>query len=779
MKTKLSLEEKIKLELQDITKSNIKINKICSKTSSLSSKIKENNVEFSIYNEYDYLQTQYIECENDLLRYIESLEWSCLNSELINNMNYNYSNNNNSNNNIHKESKSISNRIKAFNSNINKYMLNNSNKINNFKKNTSSTKLIQNKLYICKNTSNANNNNLKNSKEVNSYLFLIEEYKSLKNLLINYEENTDKITKDELIKDYKKYSPNVIDHNELFNNNIKLILISSFDIFNITQTNNINLEIFELYNFKTKFIKSLYDDYLNNVEKIKVDKIVTSKDLQSISKLDHAASCRNIIDNILFKYNLDQLYYLDFIQELNKKYSFKNIITCKIALFNYEKELGYSYNMLKCIIDENELEQAKLQAINIEKLAIIKYNKLLSEIINNIYNKLNLFISDKNAFKLIDYFKINEFTAIHKNCSKLNKNKRKNINNSIDLLSSNSLSISHIDNLVYLYSFSDYNNKNLFNMNINKAIKRDYYTEFPFNNQTCKKDVFSLYIDFLNSLYELNNKKASLKEKLNTEINEIFIEYVSTLKHFIDNFKNKISKEISVYESDITRIEMDNLNNMYKIQLEKKKELEQIKQNKMALINDIKLNKIKLEKEQYYNKIKTETNAYKEIKYNEKLIKIKEENQLKQEIYDNNLKLIKEKLPFIKVRQDKANNLYINNMSKKDEVIKDQLEKQNKLNNIIENLKCRPIVESNPLRILDHTLNVKQKQLQKKENILDNDEKAKIFNNVNGFTSKELFKDYRYKLQTYINEHGIEYNKAAVNEVFNKLNKNIIKNNII
>ncbi len=202
---------------------------------------------------------------------------------------------------------------------------------------------------------------------------------------------------------------------------------------------------------------------------------------------------------------------------------------------------------------------------------------------------------------------------------------------------------------------------------------------------------------------------------------------------------------------------------------DKNRMLEDIKNS-----NDLRSQLVNIDKElirkEYLLEIKNQVNNNTaRLKIEQKLL---DNKIISEELEKDKLikKELEEKLPIIQSRQIEANMKYIDNMKYKEKQLLEKLESKRKLEEITLNLKSRPIVHADPNRLLLETeaLNIRRNKIQNNE--MDNDDKGHAFRNINGFSNSDIMKDYRFKLQTYMNENGVNPSSSkAANDYLNSL----------
>lgn len=369
-------------------------------------------------------------------------------------------------------------------------------------------------------------------------------------------------------------------------------------------------------------------------------------------------------------------------------------------------------------------------------------------------NEMNASIS--NMEKTEDMIYINYCSQIREIINFLEA-KYKAFNNNIKHYQLSNAQMMHLQNLIYILIYNNFSYFTKKPNSLNNIIKRNY--------SLIDKQLLNSFFEFTHCLHEFNAKIKIVKKNYQCELENLKEETIKVFRESISESKKQIINLVEEKERLSQRLEMEKLKDKYTEVFKIKENIKLKEQEKNKIEEERKQILEKQRKDEYLSKIKSEIEHYKETQkqINEE---IKQEIEKQKMVEKEKVEImLKENYPIVKKRQEEAEKEFIKNIRVK-ETLKEQREIDNKkLENIILGLKVRPNVSSDPERVISFTKNFENKT---NKDLIDIDDKARVFKNVNGFNDNKLFKDQRYKLQAYLSEAGLNPGTSRfVNEFLN------------
>lgn len=394
----------------------------------------------------------------------------------------------------------------------------------------------------------------------------------------------------------------------------------------------------------------------------------------------------------------------------------------------YTQSLMAECAFLSFMIDPEEFEKTRSQFVSACDLAYLKYKAEYEASLNSIIEKLYRYTNHKKSYTL-------------------SNSKR------------------FLQNIIYLYAYTDFVSKgNSFNNQLSIQLKK----RFQFHD----KDLVEAYVNWVTSISKFPSQRKTLIKAYEDELIELKEVTIKLIEDSYCNYKENLIRTFEDKESEIRRKEMNELRekNLESYSLK----LEQVKSqlDKEAKEKEAQEEKERIKKEIYLNQIKHQSNNFKEQKLTGRKMRDEEYEQEIRAKEEQIQREIKEKLPIIKMRQEEANKAFICNLKSKERNEQDAIDIKQRLENIVMNLKIRPDVKSDPQRLVQETESLRIKIKNKENNISDINERASVFKDPNSYTTKEMLGDYRFRVQTYMAERGLNPSvSAAANELINKLFK--------
>ena len=474
---------------------------------------------------------------------------------------------------------------------------------------------------------NQENEELKNKyieieKKLEEGSLLNEDYK---NKLSNYEEIVE------------QYQNQINDFDNKYKNKVEEI--------NILKSTNKNKDE---KNKQTENALSLKDKEISNIKNdtIKIKKELENKEKELLKIKEELKQSSNDIIKLKNEINNLNLKINEINAEISRMNQIKTDLEIKNANYNnllkqYKEELEIAKseniqneNNLRNILNVNDNDNKKYQE------EILELNKEILEYKNKFLGKQN---ENEKLMKEIenDKIKLDEDKKIIEKINSDNKNEEAKVKNILKQLEEFDKKLKNSDNLINKYE-SDLKKSNLKNEELNKNIEKIIKEKESEVNEIINSNVNEINIreeenkklksinDKMKSeLIDLKNLNAQLKNK-NKELNNI----INLKENELNNFKKKLEEKES---NNISEIEFQKILQINDELIEKNKKLEQKEKEYLNELNTYK-NKVK-----EFNEIKNEINDENQININNAKNEIKQleqqKNNLNTEIYNLTLKL--------------------------------------------------------------------------------------------------------------------------------------------
>jgi len=555
--------------------------------------------------------------------------------------------------------------------------------------------------------------------------------------------------------------------NSKYNNHMKRnnLLIDSFEGFDNSYKKNRSLTKKHFANTKSNEARNRHIVNNSNINRLNMNNYIINNNIDD-NYLNHHNS--EHFKNMIYNDNLAELIsgLIERNNELEKKLSEALDVNTNLM---EEKNTNFLKQKIQDLNDQNLKLNKKIKLV-INNTNYLQMQKIMKENIyfrnetKSLIKRLNKVMNEKNEIESKATELVNHLNALMNENDKLKEELENNYSNS-NIYKESDIYNNSINNIGNEDSFNDkgnllYEQQNLFlkeieNLkNINSKLIKEKSTVEE-NNNILKKQVLNLMKNKENNKDKYENEYKNIKdnpdllnkikelEKNNNELktqNEILKVKINSKNELLD--KNNFNKEeqnevINNLKKNIDNLEIQNQSLKAKLLINNEKENDGINgdNKKLKLINEslskknkelydktIDLTKNIKEVKSKYEMLLSEKNDNDKILKEMELLKLKKDEQNKNDIKDEEIKKLKEKLKEIDEK-----NLELNNKKNEIKNLKEELEKTKieLTNQIAKNVSYEKDIEKYKeinSKILEENSR-KQEQINNFENNINNNKK--------------------------------------------------------